>query len=123
MTTALDQFTTACFEAMEFTDASCDYPESGMFPESAELAEETRLDLEADCRSFWRRYGCYIMATGGATPTQAGHDFWLTRNGHGSGFRDRDISVYGPYVEMLVKGANAYGPFEMHVGDDGLVYA
>ena len=27
--------------------------------------------------------------------SQAGHDFWLTRNGHGAGFWDRDEEVYG----------------------------
>jgi len=37
---------------------------------------------------------------------QHGHDFWLTRNGHGRGFWDRD---YGPLGEALTRAAHAFG--------------
>jgi hypothetical protein len=36
----------------------------------------------------------------------AGHDFWLTRNGHGAGFWDRDLGEIG---ERLTKASEAYG--------------
>ena len=50
---------------------------------------------------------------------QHGHDFWLTRNGHGAGFWDRG---YGPVGERLTKAAKAYGSEDIYVGDDGLLY-
>lgn len=50
---------------------------------------------------------------------QHGHDFWLTRNGHGAGFWGRG---YGAVGERLSKAAEAYGSEDIYVGDDGLLY-
>ena len=47
-----------------------------------------------------------------------GHDFWLTRNGHGAGFWDGDY-VNG---EALTQLAKSFGTCDMYVGDDGKVY-
>ena len=30
-------------------------------PADCELADEARADIAADCHSFWRRFGCYIL--------------------------------------------------------------
>lgn len=116
--TDLESFTAACIEALYFTDTG--ETEHGQPPSDAELSEETRKDLEADCRSFWRRYGHYVEPAG-QTAEQAGHDFWLTRNGHGAGFGDGDWLE--PWATMLDKGAHSYGEFETYLGDDGLIYA
>ncbi len=113
---SLETFTKAVFEAMEFTDFGVDQE----IPAGADLADETRLGLEADCRSFYRRYSCYIDAADGMDE-QAGHDFWLTRNGHGAGFWDGDWPE--PYADMLTEGSKCYGEFQIYLGDDGLVYA
>ena len=112
----LERFTAATIEALYFTDTG----EGDQPSPEAELSEDTRLDIEADCRSFWRRYGCYVEVAGG-TPEQAGHDFWLTRNGHGAGFWDGDWPE--PYAEMMTKGSEAYGEFDTYSGDDGLIYS
>ena len=37
---------------------------------------------------------------------QVGHDFWLTRNGHGAGFWDRGLGEIG---DRLTKAAEVYG--------------
>lgn len=51
---------------------------------------------------------------------QAGHDFWLTRNGHGAGFWDGDWPEEdGKKLTSVSKG---YGSFDLYVGDDGLIY-
>lgn len=118
MPTENERFFNACLEALYFTDTGSE--NDGQPPADAELAPDTRLDLAADCRSFWRRFGCYVDATGG-TPEQAGHDFWLTRNEHGAGFWDGDWPE--PYEDMLTKGAKCYGLFETYLGDDGLIHA
>jgi hypothetical protein len=115
--TDLQEFTTATIEALYFTDTGeGDQPDA-----DAELDAETRLDLEADCRSWWRRFGCFVNATD-MTPEQAGHDFWLTRNGHGAGFWDGDWD-HTPYAEMFEKGAKAYGSFETYLTDDNTIGA
>lgn len=50
---------------------------------------------------------------------QAGHDFVLTRNGHGTGFWDRG---YGDAGDELSKWAKTFGEAHAYVGDDGQVY-
>ncbi|KKN48353.1 hypothetical protein LCGC14_0653880 [marine sediment metagenome] len=112
----ISTFTAACFEALYFTDTGAD----DEIPTGAEMSDETRLDLEADCRSFYRRYSHYFVP-GGQDDKQAGHDFWLTRNGHGAGFWDGDWNE--PYGEMLTAGSKQYGEFQPYLGDDGLIYA
>lgn len=54
---------------------------------------------------------------------QAGHDFWLTRNGHGSGFWDRP-EIYGEEKSQeLTALAETFGAVDLYVGDDGRIYA
>ena len=48
-----------------------------------------------------------------------GHDFWLTRNGHGVGFWDRG---YGDLGDKLADAAVAFGEKYPYVGDDGKIY-
>lgn len=50
---------------------------------------------------------------------QAGHDFWLTRNRHGTGFWDRG---YGEKGERLTKAAHEFGFVDLFVAADGLIY-
>jgi hypothetical protein len=51
---------------------------------------------------------------------QAGHDFWLTRNGHGCGFWDGDWPE--PAATRLTVAAEAYGEVDLYMGDDGKIY-
>lgn len=54
--------------------------------------------------------------------SQAGHDFWLTRNGHGAGFWDRP-EVYGQeQCDRLTDAAHACSESDLYIGDDGKVY-
>lgn len=53
------------------------------------------------------------------TPKQLGHDLWLTRNGHGAGFWDRDLGELG---EQLSAWAKTLGECDLYVGDDNLIY-
>lgn len=48
-----------------------------------------------------------------------GHDFWLTRCGHGTGFFDRDLGDLGGWLtEVAVK----FGNVDVYEGADGLLY-
>lgn len=53
------------------------------------------------------------------TLEQAGHDFALTRHGHGAGFWDRGLGEVG---EDLTAEAKAYGSVDLYVGDDGMLH-
>lgn len=48
----------------------------------------------------------------GLDPSQIGHDFWLTRNGHGAGFWDRGLGARG---ETLSDLSRPYGECELYV--------
>lgn len=50
----------------------------------------------------------------------AGHDFWLTRAGHGAGFWDGDLPE--ELGERLTEASNTAGNREPYIGDDGLIY-
>jgi len=43
---------------------------------------------------------------------QAGHDFWLTRNGHGAGFWDRGLLLLG-YV--LTQASKEFGVVDLYI--------
>ncbi|KPC90799.1 hypothetical protein ADL27_32570 [Streptomyces sp. NRRL F-6602] len=50
---------------------------------------------------------------------QCGHDFILTRNGHGAGFWDRGLGERG---QRLTDSAEPYGEASLYLGDDGSLY-
>ncbi len=49
-----------------------------------------------------------------------GHDFWLTRCGHGAGFWDGDYIE--PYAQQLTDICTKMGECELYPGDDGRLY-
>ena len=112
----LEEFTEACIAALFFTDTGeDDQPDA-----EAEMSDALKARIEADCHSFWARCWFYVKATD-MTAAQAGHDFWLTRNGHGAGFWDGDWQ-HTPYADMLTQLAKAYGEVETYLADDGAIY-
>lgn len=83
-----------------------------------DIAPPTRREMFLDAVSF---YKANIMDFD--DPSQAGHDFWLTRNGHGTGFWDRPTSTYSPAAaKRLTNAAKAYGEYNLYVGDDNQIY-
>lgn len=51
----------------------------------------------------------------------AGHDFWLTRNGHGANFLDGDYPE--EIAERLYDSAKKHGEVNIYLADDGLIYS
>ena len=49
-----------------------------------------------------------------------GHDFWLTRNGHGAGFWDGDYGDVGDRLTEICE--RDFGQTDIYVGDDGKLY-
>ena len=69
------------------------------------LDEEFLRESLIDCLAFLNANICYLSDDQLA---QAGHDFWLTRNGHGTGFWDRP-EIYGHYAERFTKVSENFG--------------
>ncbi len=96
-----------------------------------DLAATTLAKMTADCEAFLALHAATIetaIETGEVVcgPDfcewgRAGHDFWLTRNGHGAGFWDGDWPE--PEAKRLTDAARAAGNVDLYVGDDGLIYA
>lgn len=79
------------------------------------IAVDTLARMEADCAAFELTYGELIADN----PARAGHDFWLTRNGHGAGFWDGDWPEHG---DTLTDASHKFGEYSLYIGDDGSVY-
>lgn len=84
-----------------------------------DIAPDTLAAMREDCADFAAANADDISLTG-ADAEQVGHDFWLTRNGHGAGFWDRG---YGKPGDDLSAAARIYGGVDLYVGDDGKIYA
>jgi hypothetical protein len=85
----------------------------------AELSDDVWAAAESDCESFLSEWSVTVEAAG-LSIEQAGHDFWLSRNGHGAGFFDRGCGELG---DKLQDAARCYGQVDLYMGDDGLIYA
>src|SRR4030095_1537970 len=70
-----------------------------------------------DCKAFYT--ACIVGTNLPITDAQAGHCFWLNRNGHGAGFWDRGMGDIG---EELSRQSKTYGSCDLYVGDDGHIY-
>lgn len=92
-----------------------------------DIAPETLAQIEKDCADFiavfWAdlfRTGVYCGAGRYHAVEMAGHDFWLTRNGHGAGFWDGDWQE--PYAEQMTAYSKRVGEYTLYVGDDGKIH-
>lgn len=96
--------------------------------EGLELTDAAREHMAEACRSFFTFNAADLLAyvaecenggrigydgSDGPPEAWAGHDFWLTRRGHGAGFWDRGLGDLG---KRLSEAANA-------CGDTGYPYA
>ena len=82
---------------------------------AADIDPHTMAQMIADCTAFQER-NAELLSDSGLSDKRAGHYFWLSRNGHGSGFFDENL-------DALQDAAEAYGEFDLYVGDDGVIYA
>lgn len=91
-----------------------------------DLAPECRASMRADCLDFigsnlsdLLEYRERMRSEQWSGEERAGHDFWLTRNGHGAGFWDRGLEDLG---DRLSDAAQVYSGVDLYPGDDGLIY-
>lgn len=88
-----------------------------------DLSDTCRETMRADCAAFYRLFHKCWQHAEHYGPAQAGHDFWLTRNGHGTGFWDRDhlLGGYAGYdaKTILTEAARGCGEVNLYVSDAG----
>jgi hypothetical protein len=83
---------------------------------AADLDPETVTQPREDCDRF------RALAAGqiAGRESDAGHDFWMTRNGHGVGFWDGDWPEHG---DELTAPSHPFGECDTYPGDDGWLHA
>lgn len=86
--------------------------------DETDIAPETYLEMRRDCQDFLAR--CRVRGLTDVDNSQGGHDFWLTRNGHGAGFWDGD---WGDQGDALTAIAEEFGSTTLYVGDDNQIHA
>lgn len=132
----LDAFTQGYIEALFFTEtapgvsteewqATEDHDE-GSIPDDvafADLAPASLATIIEDCRAFQEANAealeaAYSSEAVAYDEAHAGHDYWLTRNGHGAGFWDRGLGAIGDTLSAAARYSEVY----VCLGDDGRVY-
>lgn len=78
----------------------------------------TRAELRGDLAVFLLT-NVEDLEDSGLSANQIGHNFWLTRNGHGTGFWDRGIGEAGV---RLSEACKAFRDYYLDLDSDGLVY-
>lgn len=83
-----------------------------------DISAETWGQMSEDVLQFIKANEALLTASG-QSDEQIGHDFWLTRNGHGAGFWDRGLGDVG---DKLTAACKDFGGVDPYVGDDGQIY-
>lgn len=83
----------------------------------SDFESEERSAAELDCSMF---VAIAEDLLDGLELSQVGHDFWLTRNGHGAGFWDGDYEK--KLGEKLTEISKRFTEVDPYVGDDGQIY-
>lgn len=84
-----------------------------------DISAETWGRMSEDVLQFIKA-NAELLEQSGQSDEQIGHDFWLTRNGHGAGFWDRGLGDIG---DKLTEACKAFGEAWLYVGDDGQIHA
>jgi hypothetical protein len=126
----LESFIDSYIETMLWAENDESDPETGGDPLDDnygpdDISAEAMDEIRRDCIAFYHANRSLIESAHHpeySAEEMAGHDFWLTRNGHGAGFWDRP-EVYGQEnADKLSDAADAFGSCHPYVGDDGLIY-
>lgn len=126
----LDSFVHAYMACALWSSCSSDESEGTFILDErfdeTDIAPECAAAMRASCEDFCKANHAdlqeYCQRMGNEQYTgeeRAGHDFWLTRNGHGAGFWDRGLGDLG---QRLSDAAEIYGSVDLYAGDDGYIY-
>ncbi len=86
--------------------------------EPSDIPAEVALEIREDCENCLELAGHLLTEDEEQDSTDVGHNFCLTRNGHGAGFWDGGYE----HGNALTEVAKTFGTNGLYVGDDGLLY-
>lgn len=111
-----DVFTEAYIRAALFSETDSEGDALDANHDVHSIHPDTLAKMQRDCAAFQEAHS-------GTTDdeSQAGHDFWLTRNGHGAGFWDGAWPE--PLATELTNAARYFGECYLYIGDDGLIHS
>ncbi len=121
---SIDEFTLAYLEAALWASNDDEGLPLDARYEIENFSQDAIKKAKADCERFQSenaddiRDASYNFA-GYSDGEMAGHDFFLTRCGHGAGFWDRELGDIG---DRLTQAAKEFGEATPYVGDDGLIH-
>lgn len=122
----MDVFTTAYLEAALWSSNDDDDRSLDTDYAVSDIHPETLAKIVQDCAKFQADHDDLINDDNVAVQSEhscdarAGHDFWLTRNGHGAGFWDGDWTE--PAATELTSASKMFGEVNLYV-DNGKIYA
>lgn len=116
-------------DAIEFTD----FGDEDQPPKGCKFSPMANYEALAACSEFLMQFSHLVEQAISAhdySYEQAGHDFWLTRNGHGAGFWDRglDSQIEDEQGDMwnlgdaLTSASKMFGEIHVFQHTDELVY-
>lgn len=114
----LDTFVTHYIIALFWSETDDDDQPLDEVSSTDDLDSDSYMEIRQDCEKFVTENRALLEQL----PydfDRAGHDFALTRNGHGTGFWDRDTGEIG---DILTEKCDEYGHCNLYIGDDGKVY-
>lgn len=118
----MDDFTAAYIEAALWSSTDDDDVPLDSNYDIGDLDLDTKNQMFRDADNFQNRFESLLddaYEIDEQDESNAGHNFWLTRNGHGAGFWDGDYPTTG---EELTTAAENFGQFDLYVGDDEQIY-
>jgi len=111
-----ERFKAGYIDALYFTDTG----EEGQPDADTELAPEAKARISKRCAAFWGHCGPDVLKEPTQTIEQAGHDFWLTTQGHGVGFWDGGWPTQGEELTRVCD--KFFKSLDTYEGDNGQIY-
>ena len=126
--TTLDAFTRGYIECMMWcemdgSDSSGGYPLDAKYT-IADIAPDTMQLIIYNCKRFQTENADLLAEVDYGHPdfsnaAIAGHDFWLSRSGHGTGFQDRGLGTAG---DRLAAASRRTGECSIYVSDHAQIH-
>jgi hypothetical protein len=114
----MDEFTKAYIEALIFTSVDDDGEHLDDNIEASDIEVDSLRHIKEDCEKFQERASRYLdyMYRQGFSEKEAGHCFLYDRNGHGTGFWDKDYPK--EMTKHLTDIAKCFGMAYLFGNDD-----
>jgi len=123
--TDFKDFFSSYVEALLWSSTDTDAQGSEICFDEYDPSEDFLCEAEKTCKLFLNKHlgniKLAINASKGYSFAQAGHDFALTRNGHGAGFWDRGLGHVGEVLSEDCGNSGAFKPVHPYLNTNNQV--